>query len=123
MKFMITVNSLSQDVDFLTFTIHMSLGIVFVMIQTYVQLRLKYRSINDLRSNEPQDVQNLRNEIESWKRAASSLNLCPGEENILHETMQKRIAHFRHELEEKLRTGKIPVDVYQRTLHDLQEKV
>lgn len=37
--------------DFLDFTIHMSIGAVFVMIQTYFQLRLKFRTIGDLRAN------------------------------------------------------------------------
>lgn len=45
---------------------HMSIGIILVMAQTYFQLRFIYRNINDLRFVEPQDVQELRHEITVW---------------------------------------------------------
>ncbi|XP_055320426.1 P protein-like [Sitodiplosis mosellana] len=38
-----------HNVDFLNFTIHMSVGAIFVIIQTFLQLRLKFRTIGDLR--------------------------------------------------------------------------
>ena len=52
----------------------MSIGIIMVMIQTYFQLRFKFRNINDLRFSEPKDVQELRREIAMWQRAAASLS-------------------------------------------------
>ena len=45
-----------------------------VMVQTYYQLRYKFRNINDLRFSEPNDVQELRHEISVWQRAAASLS-------------------------------------------------
>lgn len=101
----------------------MSLGIIFVMIQSYLQLRLKYRSVNDLRLKEPQDVQDLRKEIVVWQQAASSLTFYSIDGNVLLETLQKKINHLQYQLKVKLTTGAIPKDVYQQTLQDLQQKV
>lgn len=55
-----------QGVTFLTFSLHMTLGIILVMFQTYFQLRFIFRNMNDLRFVEPQDVQELRHEITVW---------------------------------------------------------
>lgn len=113
----------SQGVDFLTFSTHMSLGIIFVMVQSYLQLRLKFRSISDLRLSEPQDVQNLRKQIANWQRAASSLISYTKDESILHIALQNKINHLQYQLQEKLSTGSISKDAYEQTLLDLQEKV
>lgn len=101
----------------------MSLGIIFVMVQSYFQLRLKYRSISDLRLSEPQDVQNLRKEIADWQRAASSLISYSKDESILHIALQNKINHLQYQLQEKLSSGSISKDTYEQTLLDLQEKV
>lgn len=92
------------------------------MIQAYLQLRLKFRNIGDLQLNEPQDVQDLRKKIAIWQRAASSLISYSKEKNILHETLEKKINQFQYQLNDKLATGAVPNDIYQRTLEDLQQK-
>jgi hypothetical protein len=43
-------------VDFNTFTLHMGVGILFVMATTNVCLRAMFWNINTLRFTEPQDV-------------------------------------------------------------------
>lgn len=101
----------------------MSLGIIFVMVQSYLQLRLKFRSISDLQLSEPQDVQNVRKEIANWQRAASSLISYSTDESILHIALQNKINHLQYQLQEKLSTGSISKDTFDQTLIDLQEKV
>lgn len=93
------------------------------MIQTYFQLRLKFRTINDLRIKEPQDVQELRSDIAAWQRAASSLSLQSTDANIVHEILTKKINRLKRELKEKLTTGSISSHVFEQTLQDLQKKV
>lgn len=101
----------------------MSIGVVFVMIQTYFQLRYKFRNINDLRFIEPQDVQELRHEIAVWQRAASSLSSYSKDEDIVRETLVKKVNRLNRELKKRLASGTIPVESYKQTLEDLQKKV
>lgn len=93
------------------------------MIQTYVQLRLKFRTINDLRVKEPQDVQELRSDIAAWQRAASSLSTHSTDADIVREILAKKINRLKRELKEKLTTGSVSSHIFKETLQDLQKKV
>lgn len=112
-----------QGVNFMNFSMHMSIGVVLVMIQTYFQLRYKFRNINDLRFIEPQDVQELRQEIAVWQRAAASLSSYSKDEDIVRETLVKKVNRLSRELKKRLASGSIPVESYKQTLEDLQKKV
>lgn len=112
-----------QGVTFLTFTIHMTTGIVFVMIQTYIQLRYKFRNLNGLRFIEPQNIQELRHEIAIWQRAAASLSSYSKDEDLVRETLLKKVSRLQRQLKKKLSSGSAPPDNYQQTLEELQEKV
>lgn len=101
----------------------MSIGIFLVMIQTYVQLRFKFRNINDLRFNEPQDMQELRHEITVWQRAAASLSSYSKDEDLVRETLVKKVNRLQRQLKKKLSSGSVPKESYQQTLQDLQLKV
>lgn len=48
---------LFQGINFTNFTMHMTLGILLVCVQTYFQLRFIYRDTNKLRLNIPRDIQ------------------------------------------------------------------
>lgn len=102
---------------------HMSIGIVFVMIQTYFQLRFMFRNINDLRFGEPQDIQELRHEITVWQRAASSLSSYSKDEDLVRETLVKKVNRLQRQLKKKLTSGSVPAESYKQTLQDLQKKV
>lgn len=110
-------------VNFTTFTLHMALGVFLVMIQTYFQLRLKYRNINDLRFSEAQDVQELRHEIAVWQRAAASLSSYSKDEDLVRETLVKKVNRLTRQLKKKLMSGSVPIESYRTTLEDLQSKV
>lgn len=112
-----------QGVNFLTFSVHMSVGIIFVMIQTYLQLRYKFRNINDLRFMEPQEIQELRHEIAVWQRAASSLSSYSKDEDLVRETLVKKVNRLKRKLKKTLACGSVPGESYKQTLEDLQRKV
>lgn len=101
----------------------MSMGIICVMIQTYFQLRYKFRNINDLRFIEPQNIQELRHEITVWQRAASSLSSYSKDEDLVRETLVKKVKRLQRQLKKKLSSGSVPADSYKQTLQDLQKKV
>lgn len=101
----------------------MSTGAVFVMIQTFIHLRLKYRTINDLRVGEPQDIRQLRNDITAWQRAAGSLSPNERDGGTVHGILIDKMKCLQLELNNKLTDGSIPAEIFHQTLADLQEKV
>lgn len=98
----------------------MTLGVILVMIQTYFQLRYKFKKVSDLRFNEPKDVQDLRHEITVWIRAASALSPYSKDEEIVRKTLLKKVERLQHKLKKKLTSGSVPTESYKATLEDLQ---
>ncbi|KAK3928138.1 P protein [Frankliniella fusca] len=107
-------------VDFGTFTLHMGIGTLIVFVVVNVQLRLTFRSINDFRFAEPQEVQELRHEIAIWQRAAASLSSYSRDEDSVRETLLKKARRLVQELQRKVTTGSVAAEDYKATLEDLQ---
>lgn len=101
----------------------MSIGIVIVAVTSYFQLRYKFRNLNDLRFVEPQDIQECRHEIAVWQRAASSLSSYSKDEDLVRETLVKKVNRLQRQLKKKLQSGSVPVESYKQTLQDLEKKV
>lgn len=100
----------------------MAIPIAIVMVTTYFQLRMKFKTINDLRFTEPQDVQEVRHEIAVWQRAAASLSSYSKDEDLVRETLLKKVNKLSRSLKKKLVSGSVPVE-YKATLEDLKNKV
>lgn len=98
-------------------------GIILVMIQTYLQIRFTFRNMDDLRFTEPRGIQELRQELNVWQRAAASLSSYTRDEDLVRETLLKKAAYLERLLKKRLATGSLPVDTYKATLKDLQDKV
>lgn len=113
---------LVQGVNFLNFTVHLTLGIVLVLVQTHFQLRFQFRDINSLRHREPQIVQELRQEISVWQRAAASLSSYSKDEDLVRETLLKKVSRLNKQLKKRMASGSVPVDCYKATLEELQAK-
>ncbi|XP_053697488.1 P protein isoform X2 [Sabethes cyaneus] len=111
-----------NGVNFATFTLHMAIPIAIVMVTTYFQLRMKFRNINDLRFNEPQDVQEIRHEIAVWQRAAASLSSYSKDEDLVRETLLKKVNRLSRTLKKKLVSGSVPAESYKSTLEELKSK-
>lgn len=109
-------------INFLNFTAHMSAGIIFVLVQTYFQIRFYFRNMDDLRFSEPRGIQELRQEVAVWQRAAASLSSYTRDEDLVRETLLKKAAYLERLLKKRLATGKLPLDTYKTTLAELQEK-
>lgn len=93
------------------------------MLQTYLQIRFKYRNMDDLRFSEPRGIQELRHELAVWQRAAASLTSYSKDEGLVRETLLKKVDYLEHLLKKRLATGKLPIDTYETTLQELQSKV
>ncbi|XP_016915307.2 P protein-like isoform X2 [Apis cerana] len=113
---------INNGIDFSTFTIHMSIGVILVVIVVYAQLRFVFRDMAALKFAEPPDVQELRHEIAIWQRAAASLSSYSKDENLVRETLLKKVQRLLSQLKKKLMTGSETLERYKTTLEELQEK-
>lgn len=100
----------------------MAICIILVTLQTYFQLRLKFRRVNDLRFTEPKDVQELRHEISIWQRAVGTLSSYSKDEELVRQSLLKKINRLSQQLNKKLVSGAVPTESYKTTLEDLQAK-
>lgn len=107
----------------MNFTVHMTLGILLVMIQTFFQLRYQYRDMAKLRSSEPQIVQDLRREIKVWQRAAASLSSYSKDEDLVRVTVLKKVNRLNKQLKKRIASGSVPEENYRATLTEMQAKV
>lgn len=101
----------------------MSGGIFFVMIQAYLFLRFTFRDMRKLHIEVPQGIQELREEIVDWERAASMLSTSSSDECIVLDRLQSKIKKLQRQLKKQLSSGSIPTEIFERTLKDLQQKV
>ncbi|KAG4073033.1 hypothetical protein HA402_009452 [Bradysia odoriphaga] len=109
-------------VNFLTFTVHMSIGIAMVMVQTFFHIKYKFRNMNDLRFTEPSNIQELRHEISVWQRAAASLSSYSKDEDLVRETLLKKVNRLTRQLKKRIASGSVPAESYKATLDELQAK-
>lgn len=101
----------------------MTVGILLVLVQTYYQLRYQFRDMNKLRFTEPQNIQELRHEIQVWQRAAASLSSYSKDEDLVRETLVKKVNRLGRQLKKRIASGSVPVESYKATLGELQAKV
>ncbi|KAL1137871.1 hypothetical protein AAG570_009567 [Ranatra chinensis] len=96
---------IDAGVSFGLFVLHMGIGLIMVMFVVHFQLRIMYRNLKDLQFEEPQEVQELRHEIAIWQRAAASLSSYSKDEDMVKETLLKRVRRLLGDLKKKLTTG------------------
>ncbi|XP_013185453.1 P protein [Amyelois transitella] len=116
---------IQAGINFTNFTLHMSLGIVLVCIQTYAQLRFIYRDTNKLRLKEPRDIQELRHQISIWRRAADSLPHLSKDVQIVRERLERKIRKLNVQLETRLKENTkraCPKSTFQSTLQEMKDK-
>ncbi|KYN27724.1 P protein [Trachymyrmex cornetzi] len=101
----------NAEIDFGTFTLHMSIGVMLVLIVVSAQIRYIFR-----------DVAELRHTIAIWQRAAASLSTYSKDENLVRETLLKKVKRLLSQLKKKLITGSTASERYKTTLEELQEK-
>nr|XP_016942594.1 P protein isoform X1 [Drosophila suzukii] len=116
-------NYISKNgVNFAVFTLHMLPGVLLVMVQTYIQLRFKFRNISDLQFKDSPEVEELRHEIHVWKRAAASLSAYSKDEELVRQTLMKKVNRLKRSLKKRMTAVIEPAPNYQQTLANLQAK-
>ncbi|XP_055700307.1 P protein-like [Phlebotomus papatasi] len=90
----------TNGVTFLTFTSHMATGVVFVVVQTLLQLRLLFRDVNALRTVMPEDIERVQQEM--------------------HTASDTEKPQLRLQMKKLSTKGIVNRDEYMRTLHELE---
>ncbi|KAF9405780.1 hypothetical protein HW555_013614, partial [Spodoptera exigua] len=112
-------------INFTNFTLHMTFGILFVAVQTYLQLRFILRDTSKLRLTEPKDVQDLRRQILIWRRAADSLPHLSPDQLVVKDRLERKIKKLTIKLEELIKEAKIrayPDKNFENTLAEMRKK-
>ncbi|KAI5640085.1 citrate transporter domain-containing protein [Phthorimaea operculella] len=114
---------LNANINFMTFTIHMGVGILLVSVQTYIQLRLMFRDMSKLKHSIPTHLLEMQQEIAAWRRAAASLSTYSKDEDIVKRALEKKVEKLNFMLV-KLKSGKIPKSAskFSSTLEEMKQK-
>ncbi|XP_072948685.1 P protein-like [Epargyreus clarus] len=114
-----------SGINFTNFTMHMTLGILLVCVQTYFQLRYIYRDTNKLRSNVPRDIQDLSHQISIWRRAIESLPHLSKDQHVVRERLERKMTKLSLQLDTMVKESNkrvCPKDTFQSTLDELKQK-
>ncbi|XP_050358456.1 P protein-like [Nymphalis io] len=112
-------------INFTNFTMHMTLGILLVCVQTYFQLRYIYRDTSKLRLNVPRDIQDLRHQISIWRRAIESLPHLSKDQHVVRERLERKMKKLTVQLDTMVKESSkrvCPKETFQNTLGQLKEK-
>uniref|UniRef100_A0A1I8IUF5 CitMHS domain-containing protein n=1 Tax=Macrostomum lignano TaxID=282301 RepID=A0A1I8IUF5_9PLAT len=110
-----------QGVTFTNFTVHMTLGIVFITVAAYALLRLVYWR-QDLESNEDPVAAEIRREVEVWRRTAYGFAVTTSEQAAVKALLQAKICELEHRLAVHRVTATADKP-FEQTLAELQQKV
>ncbi|XP_028167058.1 P protein-like [Ostrinia furnacalis] len=115
----------TSGINFTNFTFHMTLGILLVCVQTYFQLRFIYRDTNKLRLNVPREIQEIKQQIAIWRRAADSLPHFSKDEHVVRERLERKVKKLNVQLETMVKESSkraCPKDTFKSTLAEMKEK-
>ncbi|XP_076319068.1 P protein-like [Tachypleus tridentatus] len=113
---------INAGVDFASFTVHVTPGIIVCMVATYIMLRIMYRDTATLRFKDPPEVVELRHEIEVWKKACKSLPGYSRDENTVRAILRKKVYSLESLLKKKLYDIRPSEESYQASLVELSKK-
>lgn len=120
---LITGNFSKNGVTFISYTVHMTIGVILAFLQTCFCLKWVYHDMTELRTRERQEVTDMRREIIIWERTAASLSALTRESQIVRDTLVKKVTILQGKLQRILSDKSIPNETYKQTLEELQRNV
>lgn len=95
----------SQGINFLEFTYHLALGIIFCMLVAYGLLNLIYGlHYVRLKNKDPPHVAELKREIAIWERTARRLPVVSLEERAVRDALRAKASEVRLQLRQQIDT-------------------
>ncbi|XP_047513220.1 P protein-like [Pieris napi] len=116
---------INAGINFTNFTAHMSVGVVFIVLQTTLQIKYMYRDVNKLRLRVPREIQELHHQISIWRRAAESLPHLSNGVAVVREGLERKIDKLNKQLKNMVKERNkraCPKDTFKSTLVELKEK-
>jgi len=107
-------------IEFTNFTMHMGLGVIFVLVVTYGCVILMYRSCIKLTLEDHPEIAELKQEIHVWKRAAKSVSLYSRDEEMVRKTLLRKVAALENKLKKKRYSIRPNEDDYKASLLELE---
>uniref|UniRef100_A0A1A9WPV7 Citrate transporter-like domain-containing protein n=1 Tax=Glossina brevipalpis TaxID=37001 RepID=A0A1A9WPV7_9MUSC len=107
-------------VNFGIFILHMLPGVIIGMLTTFVHLRLRYRTIKDFMNKESAEIEAIRHQILVWERAAQHVAPTTIDEEIVQNTLLRKVDALKTKLEEMQATNPSHVATYEETLAQMK---
>ncbi|OWF54997.1 P protein [Mizuhopecten yessoensis] len=112
-----------KGIDFAEFTIHMTVGIVFVAFAGYGALRIYYRNMDSLQNKDPPEIAELKHEIDLWKKAAARVSVATREESIMKALFLQKATQRENSLVRRLyRIKRSEIKNFEQNVQDLERK-
>lgn len=104
---------------------HLIVGVIFCMAGVYVLVRfVLFRNEDIFKIKEHPEITELKREIKAWKQAVQGIpNSYSAEEDVIHQTIDRKILHLEQKLNRKLHMETLSKDIYMTTLLELKNKV
>ncbi|XP_075988851.1 P protein-like isoform X1 [Anticarsia gemmatalis] len=112
-------------INFTNFTLHMTCGILFVCVQTYLHLRFIFRDISKLKLTESREIQDVRQQLQIWRRTIDSLPNLSRDQQIVRTQLDKKIRKLTtwfDTLVKQARKSTCSKECYETMLADMRKK-
>ncbi|CAH4036314.1 unnamed protein product [Pieris brassicae] len=116
---------IDAGINFTNFTAHMSVGVVFIVLQTTLQIKYMYRDVNKLRLTVPREIQELHHQISIWRRAADSLPHLSNGVTVVRDGLERKIVKLNKQLKTMVKERNkraCPKDTFKSILVELKGK-
>lgn len=121
-----------ENVTFLTYTLHMSIGVILALIQTNIQIRIQYGNIEKQLSLpqthiEQSETKSNSNMMHVWEHCVSMLSPVDKEAKVLRDVLIDKVQCLKASKSEKHRENRgsvaISPETFQKTLQELKKMV
>ncbi|CAB3233660.1 unnamed protein product [Arctia plantaginis] len=112
-------------INFTNFSLHMTVGVLLVCVQTYLHLRFIFRDTRKLMLTESREILGLRNQISMWQRATESLSNLSRDEHVVRKCLERKIRKLTAELDTLVsdsRKRPCPKVCFENVLADMRQK-
>ncbi|XP_023248327.1 P protein [Copidosoma floridanum] len=113
---------IAAGIDFGTFTLHMTIGVLLALVILYGHFRFIFRNIDKLRFQKPKKNQELQQEINKWQMMAVTLTSHNKGDVIARDVLLNKIKELLQKLQNKVESENNCTENFETTVKELKEK-
>lgn len=110
-----------SGIEFANFTMHLGLGIVFVLAATYGLIYVMYRTCIRLTLDDKPEVVEIKQEIQVWRRAAKNLSLYSRDESTVRKMLMEKVDVLENLLKKRMYNQRRTEEDYKASLLELEK--